>query len=78
MDMFLYDVQTYTKLDINENVSSSEVIESTYVVGKDSGAKATLFLLVQVVTLTLLKHLEDFLEESNSSSMVEKKISQEQ
>ena len=37
-DMFLYDVQTYTKLDINEYVSSSEVIESTYVVGKDSGA----------------------------------------
>jgi hypothetical protein len=37
-NMYLYDVQTYTTLTLNDNVSSTELIESAYVVGKESGA----------------------------------------
>lgn len=81
-DMFLYDVQTYTKLDINENVSSSEVIESTYVVGKDSGASGyTISAGAGSSTLTLTQTSGRFLRgeqlvfngrEENLSRTVEK------
>ena len=37
-DCYLYDVQLYTKLFINENVSNDEVIESAFVEGSESGA----------------------------------------
>ena len=36
----MYDVQTYTDLKLNDNVSSTELIESAYIVGKESGANA--------------------------------------
>ena len=39
-DLYLYDVQTYTTLKLNDNVSSTELIESAYIVGKESGANA--------------------------------------
>lgn len=81
-DLFLYDVQTYTKLDINEYVSSSEVIESTYVVGKDSGASGyTIAAGAGSSTLTLTQTSGRFLpgeqlifngREANLSRTVEK------
>lgn len=37
-DAYLYDVQLYTKLLINDNVSSDEVIASAYVEGEETGA----------------------------------------
>ena len=37
-NMYLYDVQTYTTLTLNDNVSATELIESAYIVGKESGA----------------------------------------
>ena len=37
-DAYLYDVQLYTKLFINDNVSNDEVIQSAYVEGAESGA----------------------------------------
>ena len=37
-DAYLYDVQLYTELKLNDNVSSTEVIESAYVEGAESGA----------------------------------------
>jgi hypothetical protein len=81
-DLFLYDVQTYTKLDINEYVSSSEVIESTYVIGKDSGASGyTIAAGAGSSTLTLTQTSGRFLpgeqlifngREANLSRTVEK------
>ena len=37
-DAYLYDVQLYTKLFVNDNVSNDEVIKSAYVEGAESGA----------------------------------------
>ena len=37
-DLYLYDIQTYTDLKLNDNVSSTEVIKSAFIVGKESGA----------------------------------------
>ena len=37
-DLYLYDVQTYTVLTINDSLSSSELKPSYYVKGKNSGA----------------------------------------
>mgnify|MGYP001156845344 FL=1 len=37
-DAYLYDVQLYTKLFVNDNVSNDEVIQSAYVEGTESGA----------------------------------------
>ncbi len=37
-DAYLYDVQLYTKLFINDTVSNDEVIQSAYVEGAESGA----------------------------------------
>ena len=34
----MYDIQTYTDLKLNDNVSSTEVIKSAFIVGKESGA----------------------------------------
>ncbi len=39
-DLYLYDVQTYTTLKLNDNVSATEIIESAYIVGEESGANA--------------------------------------
>ncbi len=39
-DLYLYDVQTYTTLKLNDNVSATELIESAYIVGEESGANA--------------------------------------
>ncbi len=39
-DLFLYDVQTYTTLDLNDYVSSNEVNASAYLRGNQSGATA--------------------------------------
>jgi len=37
-DAYLYDVNLYTKLFLNDNVSNTEVIQSSYVEGSESGA----------------------------------------
>lgn len=37
-DLRLYDIQTYVRLTLNQSVSSSEIKESFYVKGKNSGA----------------------------------------
>ena len=37
-DLRLYDIQTYTKLTLNQTVSSSEIKQSFYIKGKSSGA----------------------------------------
>ncbi len=37
-DAYLYDAQFYTTLNLNDNVSSTEVIESSYIEGAESGA----------------------------------------
>ena len=37
-DLYLYDVQTYTELTLNQSVSSTEVPQSSYIKGKSSGA----------------------------------------
>ena len=37
-DLCLYDVQTYTKLVLNKNISSTELPKSSFVKGKSSGA----------------------------------------
>ncbi len=37
-DAYLYDVQLYTKLNLNANVSNDEVIKSAFVEGAESGA----------------------------------------
>tara|TARA_Y200000002_G_scaffold11375_1_gene9318 strand:+ start:1696 stop:9069 length:7374 start_codon:yes stop_codon:yes gene_type:complete len=37
-DAYLYDVQLYTKLFVNDNVSNDEVVKSAYVEGAESGA----------------------------------------
>ena len=37
-NMYLYDIQTYTTLTLNDNVSATEMIESAFLVGKESGA----------------------------------------
>tara|TARA_R100000900_G_scaffold124497_2_gene98831 strand:+ start:5231 stop:12553 length:7323 start_codon:yes stop_codon:yes gene_type:complete len=39
-DMYLYDIQTYTTLQLNDYVSNSELNESAFIVGKESGANA--------------------------------------
>ena len=37
-DLCLYDIQTYTKLELNKSISSSELPKSSFVKGKSSGA----------------------------------------
>ena len=37
-DLYLYDVQTYTELTLNQSVSSTDVPQSSYIKGKSSGA----------------------------------------
>ena len=37
-DLYLYDIQTYTKITLNSVVSSSEVKKSSFIKGKSSGA----------------------------------------
>lgn len=37
-DLRLYDIQTYTRLTLNQSVSSAEIEESFFVTGKSSGA----------------------------------------
>ncbi len=37
-DLYLYDIQTYTELTLNQSVSSSEVPKTSYIKGKSSGA----------------------------------------
>ena len=37
-DLYLYDVQTYTKLTLSSSATSSEIAESAYIKGKSSGA----------------------------------------
>jgi len=37
-DLCLYDIQTYTKLILNKNISSAELPKSSFVKGKSSGA----------------------------------------
>lgn len=39
-DLYLYDIQTYTTLKLSDNVSSTELIKSAFIVGKESGANA--------------------------------------
>ena len=38
-NLYLYDIQTYTSLKLNDNVSASELNQSGYIVGKESGAE---------------------------------------
>jgi hypothetical protein len=37
-DLYLYDIQTYTELTLNQSVSSTEVFATSYIKGKNSGA----------------------------------------
>ena len=37
-NLYLYDVQTYTTLKLNDNVSSADINQSAFIVGKESGA----------------------------------------
>ena len=37
-DLYLYDIQTYTKITLNSSVSSSEVKKTSFIKGKSSGA----------------------------------------
>jgi hypothetical protein len=37
-DLFLFDVQTYTKITLNSSVSGTEIPSSSYIKGKSSGA----------------------------------------
>ena len=37
-DLYLYDIQTYTKIDINSAISTSDLPATSYVKGKSSGA----------------------------------------
>lgn len=37
-DLYLYDIQTYTEVTLNQSVSSSEVPKTSYIKGKSSGA----------------------------------------
>ena len=37
-DLYLYDIQTYTELTLNQSVSSSEVPATSFIKGKSSGA----------------------------------------
>ena len=37
-DLYLYDIQTNTKLVLNESATSAEIPQSSYIVGKNSGA----------------------------------------
>jgi hypothetical protein len=37
-DLYLYDIQTYTEITLNQSVSSSEVPKTSYIKGKSSGA----------------------------------------
>ena len=38
-NLYLYDIQTYTALELNDNVSSDELNQSGFIVGKESGAE---------------------------------------
>ena len=38
-NLYLYDIQTYTSLELNDNVSSDELNQSGFIVGKESGAE---------------------------------------
>ena len=37
-NLYLYDIQTYTELQLNENVSATEMVLSSYIEGVESGA----------------------------------------
>lgn len=39
-NLYLYDIQTYAKLTLNNAISSAELVSSAYIVGKSSGASA--------------------------------------
>lgn len=46
-DLCLYDIQTYTKLELNKSISDSELPKSSFVKGKSSGVAVMLLILVE-------------------------------
>ena len=83
-DAYLYDVQLYTKLLVNDNVSNAEVAQSAYIEGAESGATGyTIAAGAGSSTLTLTQvsgHFQageklNFKGNQNLSRIVDKVIS---
>jgi hypothetical protein len=61
-DLYLFDIQTYTTLNINENLSAAECPVSSYVRGVSSGASGYVVTAPTGKTLTLTQTSGSFIE----------------
>lgn len=52
-DLYLYDIQTYTEIVLNQSVSSTEVPKTTFIKGKSSGASGYAVSAGNGTTITL-------------------------
>jgi hypothetical protein len=77
-DLYLYDIQTYTVLTVNENLNSNQCPESSYIRGVSSGSSGYVVTAPNSTTLTLTQTSGSFIAGEqiliNESTLISRSI----